>query len=70
MSRRLYLVLNHCSQVLTVISVLLWIVVAIRTVQHAITEKMFFAPCLGTDLKLRKLKEHIIAARPAEKDVV
>ena len=31
----------------------MWIVVAIGTVQRSITGKMFFAPCLGTDLFLR-----------------
>jgi hypothetical protein len=49
---------------------LLWIVVAVFTVQNSITGKVFFAPCLGLDLKLRKFKERTIAARAAEKDIV
>jgi hypothetical protein len=69
MSRRLCPILNRRSQVLTVACVLLWIVVAIRTV-GSITGKVFFAPCLGTDLKGRIFKERKIAARAAEKDTV
>jgi hypothetical protein len=60
----------HRSQVLTVACVLLWIIVAVFTVQRSITGKMFFAPCLGTDLKRRKLKKRKVAARVAEKDIV
>jgi hypothetical protein len=34
----------------------MWLLIAAGTVQRSITGKMFFAPCLGTDLYLR-LKE-------------
>jgi len=34
------------------------------------TGKAFFAPCLGTDLKLRKLKEQKVAAGAAEREIV
>ena len=37
-------------QVLTAACVLMWLVVAIGTVQRSISGKMFFAPCLGTNL--------------------
>jgi hypothetical protein len=70
MSRRLCSILNRRSQALTVACVILWIIVAVGTVQRSITRKMFFAPCLGTDLKLRKLKERKIAARTEEKGIV
>lgn len=33
----------------------MWLVVAARTVQRSLTGKMFFAPCLGTDLFQKKL---------------
>lgn len=32
----------------------MWLVVMTRTVQRAISGKLFFAPCLGTDLFLKK----------------
>jgi len=56
--------------VLTVACVLFWIAIAACTLKVSITGKMFFSPCLGTDLKLRRLKERKIAARAAEKDMV
>lgn len=32
----------------------MWLVVAVRTVKGAASGKLFFAPCLGTDLFLKK----------------
>jgi hypothetical protein len=32
----------------------MWLVVAAGTVQRSISGKMFFAPCLGTDLYQKK----------------
>ncbi|KAI9850191.1 MAG: hypothetical protein M1838_006000 [Thelocarpon superellum] len=43
-------------QVLTACVVLLWIIVAVRTVQRSFTGTMFFAPCLGTDMKAKQLR--------------
>lgn len=40
----------------------MWFVIAGGTIQRSITGKMFFAPCLGTDLFLRRLKEEKEAA--------
>lgn len=37
----------------------MWLVVAVRTVQRAATGKMFFAPCLGTDLFLKKAEARV-----------
>ena len=34
----------------------MWLVIAPRTVKRAISGKMFFAPCLGTDLYLKKIE--------------
>jgi hypothetical protein len=34
--------------------VVIWLIVAARTVKGAASGKMFFAPCLGTDLFLRR----------------
>lgn len=34
----------------------MWLVVMIETVKRAISGKMFFAPCLGTDLFLKRAK--------------
>lgn len=42
------------SQVLTGITVIMWLVIAVRTIKGALSGKMFFAPCLGTDLFLKK----------------
>ncbi|KAH8721588.1 sulfite efflux pump SSU1 [Phaeosphaeriaceae sp. PMI808] len=44
------------SCVLTGICVIMWLIVAVRTVKGAVSGKMFFAPCLGTDLFLKKSK--------------
>ncbi len=33
-----------------------WIIVAVGTIRDSLTGKMFFAPCLGTDMKLQELK--------------
>jgi len=50
--------------------VLLWIVVAVSTVQRSITGKMFYAPCLGTDMKIKEAKMRKIPAKAgAEKTV-
>ncbi|EPE24768.1 hypothetical protein GLAREA_08621 [Glarea lozoyensis ATCC 20868] len=49
------------SCVLTGICVIMWLVIAARTAWRSITGKMFFAPCLGTDLfqkKQRPVKQH------------
>ena len=43
--------------------VILWLVVAAGTVMRSITGQMFFAPCLGTDLFLKKLEEEKLAAK-------
>lgn len=50
-----YLESSHL-QVLTGICVVMWLVVMMRTVKRAISGKMFFAPCLGTDLFLKRDK--------------
>lgn len=34
----------------------MWLVVAAGTIRRSISGKMFFAPCLGTDLFGKKLK--------------
>ena len=44
-------------QVFAGIITILWIVVAAGTIKQVITAKIFFAPCLGTDLYLLRLKE-------------
>ncbi|KAK5056184.1 hypothetical protein LTR84_012737 [Exophiala bonariae] len=44
------------SCVLAVICVIMWLVVAAGTIRRSISGKMFFAPCLGTDLFGKKLK--------------
>lgn len=43
--------------------VIAWLIIAAGTIQRSITGKMFFAPCLGTDLFLRKLKEDKLASK-------
>ena len=49
---------------------LLWLVIAAGTVQQSITGKAFFAPCLGGDLYLKKLKGRMLAAKlPKKEDV-
>jgi hypothetical protein len=42
--------------VISVIVFLLWIIVAIGTVRDSLSGKMFYAPCLDTDMKLKELK--------------
>jgi hypothetical protein len=51
-----------------VIVIVLWIIVAVPTVKGAITGKLFHAPCLETDIKLKELKEQKLR-RLAEKKV-
>jgi len=34
----------------------MWLVIAIGTVKRSLKGKMFFAPCLGTDLFLKQLE--------------
>ena len=41
--------------------VIMWLGVAVGTVRGSLTGKMFFAPCLGTDLYLRRLREEKLA---------
>jgi hypothetical protein len=50
--------------------VLLWLVITAGTVQQSISGKAFFAPCLGTDLYLKKLKERILAVKVPKKEDV
>ena len=50
--------------------IIMWLVVAAGTVRGAISGKMFFAPCLGTDLFLMKLKDEKMAAIIAKKETV
>jgi len=44
------------SCVLTGACVLFWLMIAARTLKRAVRGTMFFAPCLGTDLFLKKLE--------------
>jgi hypothetical protein len=48
---------------MSVIVFILWIIVAIGTFRDSLTGKMFFSPCLGTDMKLQELKIKRMAAR-------
>jgi hypothetical protein len=41
-------------QVLTGICVIMWLLLATETLRRVINGKMFFAPCLGTDLFLKR----------------
>lgn len=41
---------------MSVIVFILWIIVAIGTIQNPITGKTFYTPCLHTDMKLQELK--------------
>ena len=36
---------------------MMWLPIAVRTLMGAASGKMFFAPCLGTDLFLRRAEE-------------
>jgi len=42
------------SCVLVGVCIVMWIIVAVRTIKRAADGRMFFAPCLGTDLFLKK----------------
>ena len=61
--------LTLCVKVLTGACIIMWLVVATGTVKGSISGKMFFAPCLGTDLflRLRRIKAHGLDERPAER---
>jgi hypothetical protein len=48
----------------------MWIGIAAGTVQRSINGKMFFAPCLGTDLYPRRWKGRKMAAKVSEKEEV
>jgi hypothetical protein len=48
---------------MSVIVFILWAIVATGTVRGSITGKMFFSPCLNTDMKLQELKIKRIIAR-------
>jgi hypothetical protein len=37
----------------------MWLLIAVRTVKRAASGKMFFAPCLGTDLFLRRAAANV-----------
>jgi len=52
------------SCVLTAICIAMWLVIAARTIKRAASGKMFFAPCLGTDLFLKRAEAE---ARASEK---
>jgi hypothetical protein len=43
-------------QVLTGICVAMWLVVAAGTIKKSVKGTMFFAPCLGTDLFLKRIQ--------------
>jgi hypothetical protein len=45
----------------------MWFVVAVGTIKRSATGKMFFAPCLGTDLYHKKTKEEKAASEHLEK---
>ena len=36
----------------------MWLVVAAGTIRNSISGKMFYAPCLGTDLFMKKFAKH------------
>lgn len=57
------------SCVLTGMCIIMWLVVAAGTIQRSISGKMFFAPCLGTDLFLRRQKEERIASKNSKEKV-
>ncbi|KAK5951412.1 hypothetical protein OHC33_007468 [Knufia fluminis] len=56
------------SCVLAGACVLMWLVVAAGTAQRSITGKMFFAPCLGTDLYQRRKREESQVGEESERD--
>ena len=47
----------------------MWLVIAAGTVRGSLTGKMFFAPCLGTDLFLKKIEEEKRAKKKAKQMV-
>lgn len=47
----------------------MWVVVAVRTVLRSLSGKMFFAPCLGTDLFSKELQEEINRPTQSERAV-
>jgi len=47
---------NILSCVLTGICTVMWLVIAVKTAIGAASGKMFFAPCLGTDLFLKRVE--------------
>ena len=47
----------------------MWLVVAAGTVRGVVSGKMFFAPCLGTDLYLKKARDEKIAGKVAKETV-
>ena len=47
----------------------MWLAVAAGTVQRSLTGEMFVAPCLGTDLFLKRLKGEKVAAKEAKEAV-
>ena len=47
----------------------MWLAITAGTVQRSLTGKMFFAPCLGTDLFLRRQKEEKVALQDSKERV-
>ena len=47
----------------------MWLIIAAGTVQRSLTGKMFFAPCLGTDLFHILQKEEKIASKDSKEKV-
>lgn len=45
------------AQILLVVCVIIWLIIAAGTVRGALSGKMFFAPCLGTDLYLMEKED-------------
>lgn len=45
----------------------MWLIIAAKTVKRAASGKMFFAPCLGTDLFLKKAEAEKKAAAEKRK---
>jgi hypothetical protein len=50
--------LNDILQILTGVCVVMWLLIAAKTVIQVARGKMFFAPCLGTDLFSKKAALH------------
>jgi len=51
------------SCVLTGACVLMWLIIAARTVKQSLHGKMFFAPCLGTDLFMKRIRANRKSAK-------